>query len=128
MDVGDQLVGIRGDDGEGSDPFARSGFFPVLPNASYSERTTVLHGNGKGLLRLLALDSLPLKNPSTGTMQRRLRYASRNVGRFGTVSHFALIGFRPPFGSLHQYGISPHRNGSSDTSPVWSLLRMPSPP
>jgi hypothetical protein len=37
MDVGDQLVGIRGDDGEGSDPFARSGFFPVLPNASFEK-------------------------------------------------------------------------------------------
>src|SRR5207249_11704568 len=58
------------------------------------------------------------KKPSTGTMQRRLRYASRNVGRFGTVSYFALIGLRPPVGSLHQYGIRPQRSGSSETSPV----------
>src|SRR6266436_236580 len=37
-------------------------------------------------------------------------------GRSRTVSYLALIGFRPPFGSLHQYGIRPQRNGSSDTS------------
>src|SRR6266550_1529408 len=58
------------------------------------------------------------KKPSTGTMQRRLRYASRNVGRSRTVSHLALLGLRPPIGSVHQYGIKPQRNGSSDTSPV----------
>jgi hypothetical protein len=32
----------------------------------------------------------------------RKRYASRNVGRVLTVSHLALIGLRPPVGSLHQ--------------------------
>src|SRR5256885_6895192 len=52
------------------------------------------------------------KKPSTGTMHRRRRYASRNVGSVATVSAFALIGLRPPFGSLHQYGMRPHRNGS----------------
>jgi hypothetical protein len=35
------------------------------------------------------------KKPSTGTIHRRRRYASRNVGRVATVSHLALIGLRP---------------------------------
>jgi hypothetical protein len=39
--------------------------------------------------------------------------------RARTVSHLALIGLRPPVGSLHQYGIRPQRSGSSETSPVW---------
>ena len=43
---------------------------------------------------------------------------SMNVGRSRTVSHLALIGLPPPDGSLHQYGISPQRSGSSVTSPV----------
>jgi hypothetical protein len=34
-----------------------------------------------------------------------------------TVSDLALIGFRPPFGPLHQYGIRPQSNGSRDRSP-----------
>src|SRR5215203_3336476 len=46
------------------------------------------------------------KKPSIGTMQRRLRYASRNIGSRSTVSALALIG--GGFGlSLHQYGMSP---------------------
>ena len=32
------------------------------------------------------------------------------------VSHLALIGLRPPFGSSHQCGMRPQRSGSSDTS------------
>jgi TIR domain len=59
-------------------------------------------------------------------MQRRRAYASRNIGRLATVSALALIGFRPPFGSLHQYGIRPQRSGSSETSPVLWLRRMTS--
>src|SRR3954468_9390339 len=34
------------------------------------------------------------KNPSIGRMQRRRRYASRNIGSLATVSHFVLIGGR----------------------------------
>jgi hypothetical protein len=48
----------------------------------------------------------------------RVRYASRNVGSVRTVSHLALIGLRPPLGSLHQCGIKPQRSGSRDSSPV----------
>ena len=33
------------------------------------------------------------------------------------ASHLALIGLRPPFGSLHN-GMSPQRSGSSHTSPI----------
>jgi hypothetical protein len=34
------------------------------------------------------------------------------------VSHLALIGLRPPAGSLHQCGMRPQRKGSSVISPV----------
>jgi hypothetical protein len=44
--------------------------------AREAEWGTVLHSDRVGLLRPLPLDRLP---PSTGTMQRRLRHASRNV-------------------------------------------------
>src|SRR5262245_1248755 len=44
--------------------------------------------------------------------------ASRTVGRTRPLSHLALIVFRPPAGSLQQYGIRPPRRGSSDISPV----------
>ena len=50
----------------------------------------------------------------------------KGVGSSRTVSHLALIGLRPPDGSLHQYGMSPQRSGSSDTSPVLWLRRMTS--
>jgi hypothetical protein len=36
------------------------------------------------------------------------------MGNLAMVSALALIGLRPPFGSLHQYGISPHFRKSSD--------------
>jgi len=48
---------------KGPNPFARSGFFPVLPNASDTEWRAILHGNRVGLLCLLTLDRLPLKEP-----------------------------------------------------------------
>src|SRR5204863_7645718 len=35
------------------------------------------------------------------------------VGRSRAVSHLALIGLRPPVGSLHQYGIRPQRSGAT---------------
>ena len=41
-------------------------------------------------------------------------------------SDFALFGLRPPVGSLHQYGITPHRRRSSDRSLVLWFSRMTS--
>src|SRR5437660_1722047 len=61
VDVGDQLIGIRGDDRKGPNPFARSRLFPVLPNAGDAERCAIFHGDRVGLLRPLALDRLPLE-------------------------------------------------------------------
>src|SRR5437660_11344731 len=86
---------------------------PAIPNGAPSFMAIAY-----GCFAFCTLIAFHSKKPSTGTMQRRLRYASRNVGRFGTVSYFALIGLRPPVGSLHQYGIRPQRSGSSETSPV----------
>src|SRR6266516_998123 len=59
-------------------------------------------------------------------MHRRRAYASRNVGSVATVSALALIGLRPPFGSPHQYGISPHFKKSRDRPPVFGFFRMTS--
>src|SRR5262249_1431497 len=61
MDVGHQLVGIGGDDSERPNPFARSGLFPVLPNAGDPEWRAVFHCDGVGLLRLLPFDRFPFK-------------------------------------------------------------------
>jgi hypothetical protein len=77
---------------------------PAIPKGE-----TIIPGNGIGLLGPMALDGLHLKKPSTGRMQRLFRYASRNIGSRATVSALALIGLRLPVGSLHQCGISPHR-------------------
>src|SRR5262249_47989742 len=87
---------------------------PAIPNGEQS-----FIAMAYGCFDFCPLIAFHSKKPSTGTIQRRLRYASRNVGRFRTVSYFALIGLRPPVGSLHQYGIRPHRKGSSETSLVW---------
>ena len=46
------------------------------------------------------------KKPSTGTMQRRLRYASQNVGGVRTASRLASIGVQPPLVSWQQYGVA----------------------
>src|ERR1700755_486033 len=86
---------------------------PAMPNGAPSFMAIAY-----GCFAFWPLIAFHSKKPSTGTMQRRLRYASRKVGRSRTVSHLALMGLRPPVGSLHQYGIRPQRSGSSDTSPV----------
>src|SRR3954462_10244258 len=86
----DELVRRRGDDGEGSDPLAGGRVLPVLPKGGKTERRAVLHRNSVGLLHLRASDRHP--KPSIGTMQRRLRYASRNIGSRSTVSALALMG------------------------------------
>jgi hypothetical protein len=79
-------------------PLAGARSFQFSPDAEWR---TVLPRDGVGVFCSLSLDRLPLKNPSTGRMHRRLRYASRNVGSVEMVSHLALIGLRPPVGSLH---------------------------
>src|SRR6266480_7632982 len=105
MNVRHQLVGIRRDDCKSADPLARGRVLPIFPDTGNTERCPVFHAYGCfAFWPLIAFHS---KKPSTGTMQRRLRYASRNVGRSHTVSHLAFMGLRPPVGSLHQYGISP---------------------
>jgi hypothetical protein len=44
---------------------------------------------------------------------------TRLWGRFiMQVSHLALIGLPPPVGSVYQFGMSPQRRKSSDTSPA----------
>src|SRR6266699_6176003 len=86
---------------------------PAMPNGAPSFMAIAY-----GCFAFGPLIALHSKKPSTGTIQRRLRYASRNVGRSRTVSHLALIGLRPPVGSWHQYGVRPQRSGSRDTSPV----------
>src|SRR5262245_59142075 len=63
MDFGDQFVRIGGDDGKRPNPFARSRLLPVLPNASDAEWRAILHSDRVGLLCLLTLDRLPLKEP-----------------------------------------------------------------
>src|SRR5262249_62272245 len=77
-----------------------------------------------GCLAFCPLIAFHSKKPSTGTIQRRRAYASRNVGNREMVSAFALIGLRPPLGSLHQYGIRPHFRKSSDRSPVRGFWRI----
>jgi hypothetical protein len=61
VDFRHQLVGIRGDDRKGSDPFTGRQVLPILPQPSNAERPAVFHGNGIGLLGLLALDRFPLE-------------------------------------------------------------------
>jgi hypothetical protein len=64
-----------------------------------------------GCFAFCALMAFHSKKPSTGTMHRRRRYAFRNVARSPTVSHLALIGFRPPSRLLQHAGIKPHCKG-----------------
>src|SRR5438552_18095971 len=87
---------------------------PAIPNGAPSFMAIAY-----GCFAFCPLIALHSKKPSTGTMERRLRYAARKLGRSRTVSHFALMGLRPPVGSVHQYGMGPHRSGSSDTFLVW---------
>src|SRR5947207_13064945 len=97
--------------GDGSFQFSQ---IPAMPNGAPSFMAIAY-----GCFAFCPLIAFHSKKPSTGTMQRRLRYASRKLGRSRTVSHFALMGLRPPVGSVHQYGMRPQRSGSSDTFLVW---------
>src|SRR5262245_9365352 len=126
MNIDHQLIGIGGDNCKGRITSPEPGAFqfsqmPAIPNGAPSFIPIAY-----GCFAFSPLIAFHSKKPSTGTMQRRLRYASRKVGKSRTVSHLALMGFRPPFGSLHQYGMRPQRSGSSDTSPVLCLRRMTS--
>src|SRR6516225_7909605 len=78
----------------GSFQFSHS---PAMPNGEPSFMAMAY-----GCFARWPLIAFHSKKPSTGRMHRRRRYASRNVGRVFTVSHLALIGLRPPVGSLHQ--------------------------
>src|SRR4051794_2976995 len=80
MDVSHHLVGIGRDHRERSDPLTGCRLSPVFPDAGYSEWTAVLHGDRVRLLRLLSLNSLPLKkaihrhdttSPPVGIAERR---------------------------------------------------------
>jgi class 3 adenylate cyclase len=55
VDFGHEFVGIGGDDGEGSNPFARSRVLPILPQPSNAEWAAVFHGDGIWLLCFLPL-------------------------------------------------------------------------
>src|SRR6202040_3389980 len=78
---------------------------PVLGSFQFSQRPAIPNGEpsfiaiAKGCFAFCPLIAFHSKKPCTGTMQRRARYASRNVGKFRTVSHFVLIGLRPPLAS-----------------------------
>src|SRR5262245_52758736 len=63
MDVGDEFIGVGGDDCERANPLTRPRLFPVLPNASDAKRRTVLHGDSVRLLGPLSLDGLPFEKP-----------------------------------------------------------------
>src|SRR5262249_680797 len=60
-DVGNQLIGIGGNDCKRPNPFARSRLLPVLPDAGDAEWRAILHSDRIRLLRRLTLDSLPLE-------------------------------------------------------------------
>src|SRR6185312_13321113 len=63
MDLSNKLVGVRRDDRESADPLTGARVLPVLPKSPEPERRAVLLGDGKGLLRLLTFDGLPLEEP-----------------------------------------------------------------
>src|SRR3954464_14909972 len=80
-------------------PVAGSFQFSHNPASPNGERSFIAIANGCFAFEpRMAFHS---KKPSIGMMQRRLAYASRNIGSFATVSHLALIGGAFGF-SLHQ--------------------------
>src|SRR5215813_5310075 len=89
VNLGHELVGVGGDDGERPNPFARSRLFPVLPNPGKPERRAVLHGDRVGLLRLLALDRLPFEEPV-----HRHDAATHSIGiaERGQIPHALALG------------------------------------
>ena len=85
----------------------RSFGYPLA--ATHGERSCI--ATAYGCFTFAPLIAIHSKKPSIGTMQRRLRYASRNIGSRSTVSALALIGGGFGF-SLHQYGMSPRRQAA----------------
>ena len=85
----------------------RSFGYPLA--ATHGERSCI--ATAYGCFTFAPLIAIYSKKPSIGTMQRRLRYASGNIGSRSTVSALALIGGGFGF-SLHQYGMSPRRQAS----------------
>src|SRR3954452_16125048 len=90
---------------------------PVAGFLQFSQRPARPNGDRScmamayGCFTFAPLIAIHSKKPSIGRMQRRLRYASRNIGSRSTVSALALIGGGFGF-SLHQYGMSPRRQAS----------------
>jgi hypothetical protein len=71
VNFGAKLIGLDGDDREGSQPLAGSRILPIFPNAAKPERIAGPHRDSKGLLHL-ALSCLPFEE-AVDRMQRRLR-------------------------------------------------------
>jgi hypothetical protein len=82
-----QRIGIGRDDRDRANPLTRSGVFPILPHPAETERLAILHGDGIGLLALLA----PHRAPLVEAVHRQ------DAATPAAVSHLALIGLRPPF-------------------------------
>src|SRR5215207_10923696 len=95
---------------------------PVLGSFQFSQMPASPNGEpsfipiAKGCFTFSPLIAFHSKNKSTGMMQRRRAYASRNIGSVATVAALALMGGGFGF-SLHQYGIRPHFSRSSERSP-----------
>src|SRR6478672_4224803 len=118
MDLADQFVRSRGDHCKCAYPFTGSWVSPVFPNATNPEGFSIFHRNREGLLCFGAFDGHPLVEAVHGKDAATRSISVAKVGSVCTVSHLALMGLRPPCGSLHQFGIRPQRSGSSETSPI----------
>ena len=112
MYVGDQLIGVGGDDCKCPTPLTELGSFqfsqmPAMPNGEPSFMAMAY-----GCLALCPLIAFHSKKPSAGapvaiglSKSRQLRDClGLGIDRFTSL-----------VGSLHQYGINPYRSGSSDT-------------
>jgi hypothetical protein len=75
---------------------------------------------------VLSVDRLPLEEAVHRQNAAAPAVGVAEHGSVPTVSHLALIGLRPPFGSAQKQGMRPQRNRSIDTAPVWRLRRITS--
>jgi hypothetical protein len=102
------------------------GFFQFSHKPARPKNGAVLHGYGKGLLRSRTSDRFPLEKSVDWHNAATKRASLSELGKRETLSALALIGLRPPFESLHQWGIRAHLIGSSDHSPVFRFCWMTS--
>ena len=102
MDFGHQFVGFGRDDREGAYPLAGGWLLPVFPDAADTEGPPVLHGDGVGLLDLLALDRFPLEEAvnRNDTPPPSISVAERRQGRNRFA--FGVDGFASAFRVLAQ--------------------------